>query len=226
MTSARWPASCGPEHEPSLAGGNDLAEWRNVAHDERPRHGHGLERFERGHEGRHAVGGARDDEHVDDRIPGLHVVVGHAPGHDQRAVVEAETVSQLHERLAVAAVADEQQSEPASAAKERGHRFDEVADPLVRRERGDVAHDELVGPDPEACRELIVARDGPEALDVDRIRDHDHVLRQAAARDDLEAHRLRQGDDRIRRCHDAGFGRADRLVPLGPSRRVLVTFRV
>ena len=97
--------------------------------------------------------------------------MGYAPGHDQRAVVEAETVGQLHERLAVAAVADEQQSEPATAGTERGNSFDEIADPLVRRERGDVAHDELVGPDPEARRELIAARDGPEALDVDRVRD-------------------------------------------------------
>ena len=149
-----------------------------------------------------------------------------APGHDQRAVVEAEAVGQLHEGLAVAAVADEQESEPATAGTERGNRFDEVADPLVRRERGDVAHDELVGPDPEACRELIAARDGPEALDVDRVRDHDDVLRQAAARDDLEAHRLRQRDDRVRGGHDAGFGGADRLVALGPARGILVAFRV
>ena len=215
-----------PEHEPGLVRGHDLAEWRHVAHDERPLHGHRLERLERGHEGRDAVGGAGDDEQVDDRVVGLHVVVRDAPRHDERAVVEAEAVGQLHERLSVAAIADEQQSQPATAGTERGDRFDEVADPLVRRERGDVADDVLVGPDPEACSELIAARDRLEALDVNRVRDHDDVLRLAAARDDLEAHRLRQRDDRVRGGHDAGFGGTDRLVTLGLARSILVAFRV
>ena len=83
--ATRASTSSGAKAEAALVGCRDLAEGREVAHDERPLHGHGLE----GLEGRDVAGrplvAARDDEGVEGGVVRRHLGVGHGAGEDDAA---------------------------------------------------------------------------------------------------------------------------------------------
>jgi hypothetical protein len=175
---------------------------------------HRLDRLQRRDQLADPVRGARDDEHIENRVILADRPHRHPAGEDR---VHAELGGLTLERGAFGAVADDQCPGGDVAVVEDLDRLQQRADPLVRDQAGDEANDVLAVFDAEGLPEGGAVGERAEELLADAVGDDDHLVLVDPAGQDLLAHRLAE------RHHQVGGQHAVRLE--GAGARVAVAAR-